>query len=290
MYDLNKFHPMKMDNLIRLGRDWDGGYVISKDQMQKTEILLSFGINDDWSFEIDFEKEKDIKTIAFDYSVSWKGEIGKIRDSIGHALGGLLILRRSWIIDSWKQIKSVIKNRRNIQAYFIQKYGRYFIPKYLNDYNNIKNITFDNIFKNIHDIKDLSIFIKMDIEGMEYKTLSHLLPYFDKINGMAIEFHNLDKIDDLHKFEETTQLLLKYFEVIHIHANTLGGTIINTLLPKTLEITFIHKGIVSKNVVKSTVKYPINGLDFPNAKDTDDFILPYNYTDDINKIVLPYKL
>jgi hypothetical protein len=257
--------------------------------MQKTEILLSFGINDDWSFEIDFEKEKDIKIIAFDYSVSWKGGIEKIRDSIGHALGGLLILRRSWMVNSWRQIKSVLQNRSNIQAYFSRKHGKYFVPKYLNDYNDKKNITFDNIFKNILDIKDLSVFIKMDIEGMEYKTLSHLLPYFDKINGMAIEFHNLDKMHDLHDFEEITQLLLKYFAVIHIHANTGGGTIINTLLPKTLEITFIHKGMISKNAIKSTVKYPINGLDFPNDKGTDDFILPYNYTDDINKIALPYK-
>jgi hypothetical protein len=56
MYDLNRFHPIQMDNLIRLGRDWDGGYVVSKDQIEKTETLLSFGINDDWSFEIDFEK------------------------------------------------------------------------------------------------------------------------------------------------------------------------------------------------------------------------------------------
>jgi hypothetical protein len=166
MYDLNKFHPIQLANLIRLGRDWDGGYVVSNEQIQKTEILLSFGINDDWSFENDFEKIKHIKIQAFDYSVSWKGIWGKIRDSIGLVFGGILVLRRSWIINSLRQVKSMIKNRRNIEGYFTRKYDRDFVPKYLNDYNDIKNITFDSIFEKLPEIKRLSVFIKIDIEGM----------------------------------------------------------------------------------------------------------------------------
>jgi hypothetical protein len=117
----------------------------------------------------------------------------------------------------------------------------------------------------------------MDIEGAEYKTLPHLLPYFDKINGMAIEFHNLHKQNDSADFKKITDMLLNHFEVIHIHGNNCGGTIINTLLPTTFEITFINKNMLSKKISKSTAKYPIKGLDFPNANDnSDDFILPYN--------------
>jgi hypothetical protein len=93
MYDLNRFHPIQMENLIRLGRDWDGGYVVSDEQIQKTETLLSFGINDDWSFEIDFEQIKHIKMLAFDYSVSLKSILEKFRDCIGLIVGGLLALR-----------------------------------------------------------------------------------------------------------------------------------------------------------------------------------------------------
>jgi hypothetical protein len=48
--------------------------------------------------------------------------------------------------------------------------------------------------------------------------------------------------------------------------------------------------MLSENIYKSTVKYPIDGLDFPNwIGEIPDIILPYNYTDDIDKIVLPYK-
>jgi hypothetical protein len=279
-----------MDNLIRLGRDWDGGYVISREQIQETETLLSFGINDDWSFEIDFEKAKHIKIMAFDYSVSWKSGMENIKNSIGYALGGLLILKRSWIRRSYKNIISILKNIKEIKNYFRKNHDRYFIPKYLNTFNDKKNITFDSIFKDLADTKNLSVFIKMDIEGSEYKNLPHLLPYFDKINGMVIEFHNLHKQDSLDDFKKTTELILEYFEVIHIHGNTGGGAIINTLLPVVPEITFIHKAMISKNTVKSKTKYPIDGLDFPNGKDNlADFMLPFNYVHDIDKFVLPYK-
>jgi hypothetical protein len=290
VYDLKKLHPVQTGNLIRLGRDWDGGYVIAKEQAQKTEVLLSFGINDDWSFEIDFEKQKHIKMLAFDYSVSLRGVLEKTREHIGYALGGLLILKRSWIISACRNIKSMLKNVKEIKKYFARKQDRYFIPKYLNVYNDAKNITLDSIFETLAGIKNLSVFIKMDIEGAEYAILPRLSPYFDKINGIAIEFHDLHKKNSLDAFNKATALLLDHFEIIHIHGNTVGGTVLNTLLPAALELTFMHKEMLPKNPAKSTAKYPINGLDFPNGEDdSEDYILPYNYADDIDSIVAPYR-
>jgi hypothetical protein len=130
----------------------------------------------------------------------------------------------------------------------------------------------------------------MDIEGAEYAILPRLSPYFDKINGIAIEFHDLHKKNSLDAFNKATALLLDHFEIIHIHGNTVGGTVLNTLLPVALELTFMHKEMLPKNLAKSTAKYPINGLDFPNGEDdSEDYILPYNYADDIDSIVAPYK-
>ena len=288
MYDLKKFHPIQMVNLIRLGNDCDGGYVVSKEQIQKTETLLSFGIGNDWSFETDFEKQKHIKIFAFDYSVSWKFKMGEIRDNIGRALGGLLVLRRSWIKSAIKQVKYILHNYKTLKKFFTQKQDRYFIGKYINNFNDSKNITFESIFKKL-DADELSIFLKMDIEGAEYKTLPQLLPYFGKINGMVIEFHIPLRPNDLYPFEEVTQLLLDHFEVTHIHANNTSRPIINTFLPTFLEITFINKKMITKKKTKSTSKYPIDGLDFPNKKGYDDIILPYNYTDDMDKIVFPFE-
>ena len=42
------------NSLIRLGKKNDGGYLVSKNDIDKSDLLLSLGIYDDWSFENDF--------------------------------------------------------------------------------------------------------------------------------------------------------------------------------------------------------------------------------------------
>ena len=46
--------PMKEYDLIRLGKDNDGGYLVEKDSISKAEALITLGLGYDWSFEKDF--------------------------------------------------------------------------------------------------------------------------------------------------------------------------------------------------------------------------------------------
>ena len=41
-------------DLIRIGRDNDGGYLVEKKSLENTQSLISLGISDDWSFEEQF--------------------------------------------------------------------------------------------------------------------------------------------------------------------------------------------------------------------------------------------
>lgn len=163
-------------------------------------------------------------------------------------------------------MKHILENRKNIRQYFCKNLGRYFIPKYVGIHNDKKNILFETIFDDLGELKNLSVFIKMDIEGAEYKTLPKLLPYFDKINGLVVEFHGLDNIDD---FEMVMELFSKDFYVGHIHANNAADISYETGLPLLLEIMFINKMSVT-DVKPSLKKYPLGGLDFPNIKKRKD--------------------
>ena len=50
------FRPFECLQLIRLGKDNDGGYIVNKHDVDKTDLLISFGIGNDWSFEKVFLK------------------------------------------------------------------------------------------------------------------------------------------------------------------------------------------------------------------------------------------
>ena len=58
--------PFECKNIIRLGKDYDGGYLVNLNDVQKTKTLISFGIKDDYSFEKDFSKINDCEILCFD--------------------------------------------------------------------------------------------------------------------------------------------------------------------------------------------------------------------------------
>ena len=69
---LKPYH-IKLSNLIRIGPKTDGGYIIDKRVLSKTNILITCGLNDDWEFEKSFLKKKPAtKITAFDHTVNKK--------------------------------------------------------------------------------------------------------------------------------------------------------------------------------------------------------------------------
>ena len=47
---LKPYHLDK-SNLVRIGPKKDGGYVIDKRVIDKSEVIITCGLNDDWDFE-----------------------------------------------------------------------------------------------------------------------------------------------------------------------------------------------------------------------------------------------
>ena len=52
---LKPYHT-NLSNLIRLGRKSDGGYVIDKRVINKTNAIITCGLEAEWSFEKQFQK------------------------------------------------------------------------------------------------------------------------------------------------------------------------------------------------------------------------------------------
>ena len=68
----NDFSYKSASDLVRIGRDNDGGYLVSKSDIEKSDVLIGLGINDDWSFERDFKKIlSDITSSSTCSKVQW---------------------------------------------------------------------------------------------------------------------------------------------------------------------------------------------------------------------------
>ena len=58
--------PFYCEDIIRIGKDHDGGYLVSKEDVLKSSRLLSFGVGGDISFEEDFLKLNDCESDLYD--------------------------------------------------------------------------------------------------------------------------------------------------------------------------------------------------------------------------------
>lgn len=84
--------PFYCDDIIRLGRDNDGGYLVNRQDVIKTSRLLSFGVEDDISFETDFVKMNDCDVDCYDGTIKktfdfFEGKRRLHRENIGYRTG-----------------------------------------------------------------------------------------------------------------------------------------------------------------------------------------------------------
>jgi len=231
-------------DLIRIGRDNDGGYLVEKKSLENTECLISLGINDDWSFEEDFLK-KNKKTIikCFDDALDEKFLLKKI---IIQFISFFEKRNFGLLKNSISNYFSFLRIKKKIQ--FNKKRISY------NDLNKILNQETNNIF------------LKIDIEGHEYRLLDDLLINQNKIIGLIIEFHDCD----LHLEKITKFLSLFNLTLVHIHGNNFAPTDLNGDIV-VLELTF------SKNPIQvSDICVLPNKLDMPNCHNKNEVILNFN--------------
>lgn len=252
------FKPYRINksNLVRIGPKKDGGYVIDKRIINRSKVIITLGLNDDWDFEKDFlDYNSNSKVIAYDHTVNnefWKKRFKK--DLISFLL--LKKIKLNHIIDIFKFF-SYLK--------FFKGKNIHFIKKIVSKKKKSDQITVSEVLKNLKNI-----LLKIDIEGDEYKVLDQINKNSKKINLLIVEFHNITKnLNKIKKFLNNSDL-----KIIHVHANNYGGIDKNGV-PKVLEITLLNKKKFDISEKKSNYTYPINGLDYSNLKRRKDIKLKF---------------
>ena len=234
-------------DLVRIGRDNDGGYLISKADIKATDTLIGFGINDDWSFESEFSLHKDVSIVAYDASVNKYIFLKKIIKSLGK-------------INNPKDAFHWIKTYYSYLNFF--KGNHKHIEKFVG--SNVTNnyCSMESVFA---ETDSSNIFFKIDIEGSEYRILDSLIKNEGRISGMLIEFHDYDlHVERIFNFIENLKMPL-----VHIHANNYASINGDNNLPLVLELTF------SKNAFLEGEGIMPHKLDMPNNKNEEEVTLSF---------------
>tara|TARA_S200000501_G_scaffold63916_1_gene54752 strand:+ start:4962 stop:5720 length:759 start_codon:yes stop_codon:yes gene_type:complete len=244
----NKFKPDGLYELIRVGKNNDGGYLVCKNSVLNSDALISFGISDDFSFEANFQDIKNVDIFAYDPTVNLNFFLKKFLHSL-IKLKLLLFLKQ---FKNWIKFKSFFNRSNN--KFFLKKIGKGGDVIY--DYVPIEKII-DT------DNKNQKFFFKIDIEGSEYRILDDLIKYMDKIEGLVIEFHNVDiNMDRVLNFISKFELRL-----IHIHANNWSTHGLNNI-PTSIELSFSKKPYL----LNKDVSFP-HKLDQKNNPNIDEIEL-----------------
>lgn len=273
MYNASKLRPILSTDLLRLGQDLDGGYVVNQRVLDKTNILITFGISGDWTFESDFYKRKrgqPFKIEAYDFSVDSRQfmktsfrlflQIFEFKQGLTKFLYSLYYIKLALKF-------SVFFTRKNIRFY----------KKGIDDHNHDVFIDFKTVFDNLGStVRGEEVFIKMDIEGYEFKVIKQMMAHADKISGTIVEFHDLDKNGAL--FDNLIDLFHeKGFVITHVHPNNWGGVIEHTNLPRLIEITFAKRAFFSATELSApnNLTYPRAELDFPCVKNMPELAMQF---------------
>lgn len=236
-------------DLIRIGRETDGGYLVSEQDIMDTNVLISFGINDDWSFERDFLNLNKVKLISADGSVGLDVFLKRFLKSIVFFRGFLSLWTNYKIYKSFKNFFFT----ENVVHF--QKFVGYDMDP--NFYG------FDYFFQAAGNSSN--VFLKIDIEGSEYRILEKIIESQNQISGIVIEFHDFD----LHHHLVESFIKNVKLHIIHIHANNCSPVNVINGLPHAVEITFSRRQGVVENFT-----FP-HQYDKPNNPGKKDLILSF---------------
>ena len=216
------------------------------------KFLISLGLGDDWKFELDLIKHKQVsKFIVFDHSVT------------------LLNLLRI-LLNRKRKIKALIYRAIILTRYFRdftflrKKHVKKKITKY-GSKENSSEINLNEIFKEFVVDPKSTIILKIDIEGSEFDIIEQVIEFSSQTLVLIIEFHEILMQKD--KFKTSLELLKSKFSLIHTHVNNYGE-IDEFSIPNVCEFTFINHNMHREQGKVS--RLPRVGLDSPSTPGRPD--------------------
>lgn len=209
--------PINIPDLIRVGPQDDGGYCTSRAAIASSSRLISFGLNDDWSFEEDFLKIKNVPVDCYDHSVN--SRFWRI-----HFVKSLLTGR-------FGKLNKSIKYRKFFDRHSVTHHAR----KIGYDLDN--GISLNTIMSSAGFGE---IFLKIDIEGGEYRILDQIVEHQHRFPAILMELHDIDIHED--RIREFIRQL-KSHAIVWMNGNNYGDQTPDGN-PVVIEVSFVRSDFI----------------------------------------------
>ncbi len=223
-----KYHkPKKEYDLIRLGQNNDGGYLVEKKSISISNTLITLGLGYDWSFEEDYSKKYQKPIVCYDHTVNYSRIKKLSRKFIASYIFKFFkpkyIFKKNFFSELYKNI-FLYKSYKN---FFSQKATH--IKKRIGSGEG--GIMLSEIINARKDV--LPIFLKIDIEGSEYRIFDEIIEHQNNFSGIAIELHDVDlHLEKIKRFINNLDM-----ELVHIHPQN-PAFVTKDFIPTQLELTF----------------------------------------------------
>lgn len=249
---LDFLRPYRIKNKIRVGKLKDGGYVIEESSLKNIDVIYSYGVGWDISFEKAILKKIRKTCRIFDPTIG----LGNFSQ---HAY-----IKGKGNYYLFKYFVATVLWEPYIYLHKALGYKLKYYKEGLGISRREKFDSFPNHIIRFGD-QDKKIFLKIDIDGGEYEVFNNeeFIAALKNVIQLAVEFHNVkERLYDLQRIIESVNDKLS---LVHIHGNNWGGIFEfgNKQIPNVLELTFIANSFLTEKEFDK-IDYPIEGIDYPN--------------------------
>ncbi len=258
--------PKAKHHMVRVGSQYDGGYIIAAPLIDCTDTILTYGLGLNWDFEQKMAQLGHVRKIhCYDHTIS-KGHL----------------LKRYFKAKIFYKAKPQ-KYAGYISAY--KNYGQFFESD--REFKHYKlcvaaadgtgQVSVNSTLEKLSAYND-GIFFKCDIEGAEFEIANGIIENAPKFQGIALEFHDVsERLDEVVAIITSLQ---KTHNLDHVHVNNMSKLDANGI-PSVIEISMSRYDLKSETSAEllrgfglESSKDPAS-LDQPNSPDRPDMAIEY---------------
>lgn len=257
MIDRELTKGVRTADLIRVGRAFDGGYVVPRSILLMCDAVVGLGIKDDWTFETTAARHMDgcrcIHLYDPTMSLIWllQRAISVLPKMLAHAM----------LLDRPRLKEDVHRMLAPVRYMLFRGRGGMHFQEWAGGDGGVNA---SEIIHRALAAHGSAVLLKVDIEGAEYGLFGDVEAWADHVPLIVVEFHGL--ATDTTPFNSALRDLVRLYTPVHIHGNTGAGQL-SCGFPCVPEITFVRSGLIASRMPRCSLPYPVPGLDQPNHRD-----------------------